>query len=370
MMMRKTVCVFAALSVFFSGAVSVHAENISADAGSTAYGYDFLAQTADGEAKQAFYQRLKSSAEELFSDDRDIESYKGYNVFDTVSYSGYGLDKNEAKEVYFTMRNDMPLLFYLSPTVAVEGDKLLMLVPEKYAEGQTRANHRTDICDYITQCSDMLKDLPTSYEKASAFEEMLVSSAEFAYDGKRPSSDADAHSPVGVIVNGKGVCESYARTFQLVMNCIGEECLFVAGIGGNDAHAWNIMRLDDGRYYYFDCTWDDIKGDSTYMASGSDKFSADHTAYTPDGTGAKFQADMPPTSAEDFDYDKYIRQNYHPYDIDLSRRTDVTDLIHICAHLKGIRHLSGKIAERADINADGAINVTDISILSNYLKCK
>ena len=264
MIIRKTASVLAALSMLFA-AVPANAESISAVSGSTDYGFNSLGQTSEGEMKQAFYLRLKSSAEELFSDDHDIENYKGYYVFDTVDYTEFGLSKNAAKEVYFTMRNDMPLLFFLSPTIAVEGNDLLMLVPKAYADGQVRAGYRTEICNYLERCAGTLKRLPTSYERVAAFEESLVSSAEFAYDGKRPSSDADAHSPVGVIVKGEGVCESYARTFQLVMNYIGEECLLVAGIGGNDAHAWNIMRLDDGNYYNFDCTWDDLKGESFYM---------------------------------------------------------------------------------------------------------
>lgn len=368
MIIRKTAGIFAALSILFSAAVPACAESISAGSGSTDHGYSGLAQTSSGELKQEFYLRLKSSAEELYSDDRDIENYKGYYVFDSVDYTEFGLSKNEAKEVYFTMRNDIPLLFFLSPTVAVEGDKLLMLVPKAYACGQIRAEHRAEICSYLESCVEKLKKLPTSYEKAAAYEELLVSSAEFAYDGNRPSTDADAHSPVGVIVNGKGVCESYARTFQLVMNYIGKECLLVAGIGGKDAHAWNIMRLDDGNYYNYDCTWDDLKGESLYMASGSEVFNADHSAYTPEGVGAKFQVGMPQTAVKGFDYDGYIKQNYSKYDIDLDHKANVTDLVRVCAHIKGFRLLSGRMAERADINGDGMINVNDVIKISSFIK--
>lgn len=65
-------------------------------------------------------------------------------------------------------------------------------------------------------------------------------------------------------MNGKAVCEGYARAIAYLMQKSGIECSEAAGHvtknGTNDknggAHAWNIIRID-GEYYYMDSTWDD-----------------------------------------------------------------------------------------------------------------
>lgn len=66
----------------------------------------------------------------------------------------------------------------------------------------------------------------------------------------------------GVFLDGKAVCEGYARAMQYLLQKCGIECAEVAGYvkredgdeGG--AHAWNIVKID-GDYYYLDTTWDD-----------------------------------------------------------------------------------------------------------------
>ena len=61
----------------------------------------------------------------------------------------------------------------------------------------------------------------------------------------------------GVFLNGKAVCEGYARALQYLLQKCGVECAECAGIiaqGG--AHAWNIVRID-GEHYFMDVTWDD-----------------------------------------------------------------------------------------------------------------
>lgn len=66
----------------------------------------------------------------------------------------------------------------------------------------------------------------------------------------------------GVFLDGKAVCEGYARAIQYLLQKCGIECAEVAGFiqkenGDPDgAHAWNIVKID-GDYYYLDTTWDD-----------------------------------------------------------------------------------------------------------------
>ncbi len=66
----------------------------------------------------------------------------------------------------------------------------------------------------------------------------------------------------GVFINGKAVCEGYARALQYLLQKCGVECAEAAGYVRKEngeidcGHAWNIVRID-GDYYYIDTTWDD-----------------------------------------------------------------------------------------------------------------
>ena len=74
--------------------------------------------------------------------------------------------------------------------------------------------------------------------------------------------NTDSRKAYGVLINGKGVCTSYARAFQLVMIMAGFHCL----VDGGDAeiwssepapHAWNLVYTRDDKYLMVDPTWND-----------------------------------------------------------------------------------------------------------------
>ena len=71
----------------------------------------------------------------------------------------------------------------------------------------------------------------------------------------------NAHNIVGPLLDGESVCEGYARTFKLFCNMYDIPCMVVIGMGastnGPEAHAWNVVRMEDGKWYGVDVTWDD-----------------------------------------------------------------------------------------------------------------
>lgn len=77
------------------------------------------------------------------------------------------------------------------------------------------------------------------------------------------TSGKNAHSAYGALVEGKAVCEGYARAFQYLLYQAGIQCLIAEGDSVNpstqksEPHAWNVVRID-GQYYHTDLTWDDV----------------------------------------------------------------------------------------------------------------
>ena len=62
----------------------------------------------------------------------------------------------------------------------------------------------------------------------------------------------------GVLLRGKGVCDSYSKAYLMLCRAAGITASKVEGSAGG-LHAWNAIQLD-GKWYYVDPTWDDPAG--------------------------------------------------------------------------------------------------------------
>lgn len=94
----------------------------------------------------------------------------------------------------------------------------------------------------------------------------LASNAEYDYDAFNASEGGmnvyklQKNFPrswtSGILVDGKGVCASYAYSFDAIADQVGLTSLYVSGWGEKGPHAWNRVQLD-GKWYDIDTTWDD-----------------------------------------------------------------------------------------------------------------
>ena len=96
------------------------------------------------------------------------------------------------------------------------------------------------------------QNLSSDYDNALWLHDWLIFNAD--YDESKT-----IHEAAGVLLQGKGVCESYALAYQLLLGEIGIPSIYATGYAGGDLHAWNLIKLDDS-WVYVDCTWDDPIG--------------------------------------------------------------------------------------------------------------
>ena len=69
------------------------------------------------------------------------------------------------------------------------------------------------------------------------------------------TGDIIQHTAYGALINGSGVCESYASAFYRLALACGVDSRIVTGLLIDGGHAWNIVELD-GVYYIIDATND------------------------------------------------------------------------------------------------------------------
>ena len=132
---------------------------------------------------------------------------------------------------------------------------------ENWSELERKDKKIIDACFEIFQ--NVTSSGQTVPELELAIHDWMVDHMEYdtaTLDNYGGIPDPDNDNPYGALVNGKGICEGYTRSFQLLMDLAGIECISVFGNSNNGIeygeHAWNQVRLD-GEWYVVDVTWDD-----------------------------------------------------------------------------------------------------------------
>ena len=74
------------------------------------------------------------------------------------------------------------------------------------------------------------------------------------------------YGPDGVLLKGYGVCDSYSRAYQMLLDEFGIPNHRQSGTSRGERHAWNVIMVN-GKWYNVDVTWDD-PGTDTVPVSG------------------------------------------------------------------------------------------------------
>lgn len=256
---------------------------------SSNYGYNYLGTLENGANYQTFYKKMDEVAKSFHTDGTKNASMVTLSngtayVAGAVNYSSLGLTINEAQSVWSTYRHDHPLYYWLLGQVVYSTQTLSLCVDTDYISGTQRAAKTQEIYTAIDGYLKAVEDETSEYQIAFAFHDMIIDSIDYAYDESgNPETANYAHSIVGVLDGTAAVCEGYAKAYALLLNASGIENVYVTGSSKGVGHAWNMVKIDGG-WYWYDLTWDDQPTHAdgiiyTYMCQEGETF-ADHTVNT------------------------------------------------------------------------------------------
>lgn len=229
------------------------------------YAYKSLAGLTNGSNMQRLYDAIADVAKN-FHTNTSINAKKVNTSNDSYVYtvesfklSDYGLTLEEAELVWSFFRHDHPLYYWYANNYASSSTEIYLLASEDYAKGSARAEYNALIIAAIKKYLGEIQGESSPYRIALAFHDAIITDINYAYksDGRTPEDATWAHNILGVFEKKKGVCESYAKTFQLLLNYCEIDNVYVTGRSNGENHAWNMAKMDDGRWYWFDLTWDD-----------------------------------------------------------------------------------------------------------------
>lgn len=282
------------------------------------YAYNYISSLKNGEKLTELYNLIDLNA--------DLFHFSGENANDNlviaeINFGELGLTSEEALATWSAYVADHPLYYWMSKNVSYTANSLSVKVDAEYKNGSVRNEYNAKIYAKAEQFITRITS-DSEYIISLMLHDFIISSGDYAYeaDGETPKDDNYAHNILGILEMGEGVCESYAKSFQLMLNYCGVECVFVSGYAG-EPHAWNLVKLDDGKWYCFDLTWDDTPDfmwgiSYRYFSVGSDNelmdvdgpwydtdpktFAQSHIPNAKCDTGVDFMYELPVISGDNF----------------------------------------------------------------------
>ena len=263
------------------------------------HGYEYLGTLENGEAMQKFYARLDRLALKFHNDTslnltEPSPFYEGEYLLAPVDYGDLGLSYDEAETVLSAWDNDRPIFYWLATGWSLNRNSgtIWLQAEDDFALGKSRLLYNSLIYSAIEEYVMTVDSLESAYMITLGYHNKILESIDYVYksDGVTPMDATWAHSILGVFDERGVVCEGYAKTLQLLLNFSGVENYYVRGISDGESHAWNLIKMDDGEWYWCDPTWnDDTRAQDgivyTYFCvtdtQNNSLFTKTHTFYTP-----------------------------------------------------------------------------------------
>ena len=275
------------------------------------YGYNDLAKKTNGNKLTQLYTALynecvdfSSSINELtlthkeFKENGVVVSTGDFYIFsDDVAYTDYGLSYSPegfhtAAAVFKCVVLDHPEFYFVDNSILSHGNNIELVCDPDYKSATDRLTYNAKIEEYKETVKEAFTIFDTTpVKKIERIHDYIVKNAEYSMVGGYPDTSSYAHNILGIILNKKGVCESYAKLFELLLHDNDIECILVTGKGFSssssegEGHAWNYVRIDS-EWYGFDVTWDDPIGGSSiiiskeYFGKVNSKFTNSHIPST------------------------------------------------------------------------------------------
>ena len=204
---------------------------------------DYAYETLTDDYVKELYMRIAKSVDTVYAP----------NITTTGTLSDYQI--TQAVEAY---KNDHPETFWLkgSSLFVPYGDTTSVKLDYTVQNDKLIAAKKK----FNIAVASVLKNLPSGndFEREEYINNYIIDNCRYD-DAAAENNDVQGNEndAYGALVDGKAVCEGYARAFQLLCNKANIDCVLLSGIADSDNHAWNGVKIG-GDWYQIDVTWDDV----------------------------------------------------------------------------------------------------------------
>ena len=205
----------------------------------------FRETPSEEEAVQTVYEALKkgdtTTSIVYYGTKQELEAYA-----QRVVEEAFQIDDEYSSDDFDYMKNK-----YRGYTAGISG---LLAYSIRYKFEYSETEMQTEWVN--EQVAAILKKLKleddSEYEKVKKIHDYIIENT--TYD-----ITAEYNSAYEALRSNATACQGYANLAYKMFTEAGLGCRVITGVAGGEAHAWNIVRIDD-LWYNIDCTWDDPIG--------------------------------------------------------------------------------------------------------------
>lgn len=135
-------------------------------------------------------------------------------------------------------------LNYVMPQPEQDADGVYTLCPVYYTTAEQEAAVDAYVETVVAGCTAQ-----DATGIARYLYDYLCENVTFDLENLYNDADLLKYTAYGAAVNGRAVCQGFAQLYYKLALAAGLDCRIVTGTRGNDAHAWNIIQIDDLWYH-------------------------------------------------------------------------------------------------------------------------
>lgn len=207
-----------------------------------------------GQMTGVYYGKLSQNEQIIYSE--VLASLLAFEEETTLSTT----DSNVIDKAFTCVMLDYPGIFYVDgykyTEYTYDNEVKKIVFAGNYLYDKEETEQRQSLIE--TRVAEILSGMPDTqdeYEKVKYLYDTLVMQTEYDIHA------ADNQNICSVFLDGRSVCQGYAKALQYLANKAGITCSLVLGnVIGGEGHAWNLVSVN-GAWYYLDATW----GDAYYL---------------------------------------------------------------------------------------------------------
>lgn len=254
----------------------------------------------------SYYYDLLSSNEKNIYNEMLNSIVKKADYIDVDLY-----DFEKLKNIYYSVLNDHPEYFYISNKINYSSQ----LVNDKIVSAKIIFVYYDYNEQEITEIERKLNTIKyTLLFETAGFSEFEIVKYCFDYLLENSTYDINSNdqSIISTLINKKGVCSSYAKSFKYIMDFFNIPCIVVEGKfkGSSENHLWNMVRLN-GNWYHTDLTQADANNsfiDYSYFCVLENQIKKDHIIFSSIKTKE--------TNSDEFFYLNNLNCYFNSFDIE------------------------------------------------------
>ncbi len=224
-------------------------------------------------AEASYYDYLNADSKIIYD--------KIYNAIDNhlPEVKDIGDDFSTISDIYYYVLYDNPKFFYVTNKINYLTSTYKNTVIDSTLELDYKSYDKEQIRTYNDKLNDNKYKILFDTLGMSKFE-----IAKYCFDYLVNNSYYDKlnndQSLISILIYGRGVCSSYAKSYKYLMDFFNIPCILVEGkfVDSDENHIWNMIELNNN-WYHVDVTQADSSGnyvDYSYFCVNDKQIYKDH----------------------------------------------------------------------------------------------